>query len=244
MCKDCGCSINGHEHHHDHHHENPALKDEKTINVISKILSKNNHQAAHNREHFNEYNTLCINLMSSPGSGKTTLLEETIKTLKDDLKIAVVEGDLETNNDANRIIKAGGLAHQITTGQTCHLDAFMVHEALHHFKLSELDIVFVENVGNLVCPASYDLGEHLNVVLLSVTEGSDKVEKYPVMFRKADLLVITKADLAKHFDFDFKAASMAAKRLNPKIDIMILDSKTKTGFDLWISYLKMKKELS
>ncbi|WP_257941675.1 hydrogenase nickel insertion protein HypB [Campylobacter lari] len=244
MCKDCGCSINGHEHHHDHHHENPALKDEKTINVISKILSKNDHQAAHNREHFNEYNTLCINLMSSPGSGKTTLLEETIKTLKDDLKIAVVEGDLETNNDANRIIKAGGLAHQITTGQTCHLDAFMVHEALHHFKLSELDIVFVENVGNLVCPASYDLGEHLNVVLLSVTEGSDKVEKYPVMFRKADLLVITKADLAQHFDFDFKVASMAAKRLNPKIDIMILDSKTKTGFDFWINYLKMKKELS
>ncbi|EAK5847780.1 hydrogenase nickel incorporation protein HypB [Campylobacter lari] len=244
MCKDCGCSINGNEHHHDHHHENPALKDEKTINVISKILSKNDHQAAHNREHFNEYNTLCINLMSSPGSGKTTLLEETIKTLKDDLKIAVVEGDLETNNDANRIIKAGGLAHQITTGQTCHLDAFMVHEALHHFKFSELDIVFVENVGNLVCPASYDLGEHLNVVLLSVTEGSDKVEKYPVMFRKADLLVITKADLAQHFDFDFKTASMAAKRLNPKIDIMILDSKTKTGFDLWINYLKMKKELN
>lgn len=244
MCKDCGCSINNNHHHHEHHHENPALKDENTISVISKILSKNDHQASHNREHFNEHDTLCINLMSSPGSGKTTLLEETIKTLKDKLKIAVVEGDLETNNDANRIINAGGLAHQITTGQTCHLDAFMVHEALHHFKLDELDIVFIENIGNLVCPASYDLGEHLNVVLLSVTEGHDKVEKYPVMFRKADLLVITKADLAQHFDFDFKVASLAAKRLNPKVDIMILDSKTKTGFNLWIDYLKMKKELN
>ncbi|AJC87733.1 hydrogenase nickel incorporation protein HypB [Campylobacter insulaenigrae] len=240
MCKDCGCSISEHEHHH----ENPALKDEKTINVISKILSKNDHQAAHNREHFNEYKTLCINLMSSPGSGKTTLLEETIKTLNNELKIAVVEGDLETNNDANRIKNAGALAHQITTGQTCHLDAFMVHEALHHFKLSDLDIVFIENVGNLVCPASYDLGEHLNIVLLSVTEGHDKVEKYPVMFRKADLLIITKADLAQHFDFDFEQVSLAAKRLNPKIDIMILDSKTKSGFNLWINYLKMKKELN
>ena len=228
MCKDCGCSL---------------PKEEKTIEVVSKILSKNDHEASHNREHFNKANVLCINLMSSPGSGKTTLLESTIKALKDEFKISVIEGDLETENDALRIREVGASAYQITTGQTCHLDAFMVHEALHHINLQESDFLFIENVGNLVCPASYDLGEHINVVLLSVTEGSDKPKKYPTMFRKADLLIITKADLAHHFDFDIKQASDYAKELNPKMDIIVLDSKSGKNLELWFKYLKLKKEL-
>ncbi|EIY0151428.1 hydrogenase nickel incorporation protein HypB [Campylobacter coli] len=246
MCKDCGCSINSshtHGHHHDHHHENPSLKESKTIEVISKILSKNDEEAKHNRAHFNEANTLCINLMSSPGSGKTTLLESTIKALKNELKIAVIEGDLETNNDALRVKNAGALAYQITTGQSCHLDAFMVHEALHHLAIDDVDLLFIENVGNLVCPASYDLGEHLNVVLLSVTEGSDKPKKYPVMFKKADIVLITKADLAHHFDFDIKEATRLIKELNPRADIITLDAKNGTNMELWYKVLKLKKEL-
>lgn len=228
MCKDCGCSL---------------PKEEKTIEVISKILSKNDHEAKHNREHFNKDKILCINLMSSPGSGKTTLLETTIKNLKNDFKICVIEGDLETENDALRIRQAGAQAYQITTGQTCHLDAFMVHEALHHLDLNGCDFLFIENVGNLVCPASYDLGEHLNVVLLSSTEGSDKPKKYPTMFKKADLVIITKADLAHHFDFDINEASKFAKELNPKVDIIVLDSKSSNNIELWFKYLKLKKEM-
>lgn len=238
MCKDCGCSVNS-----THTHENPSLKENKTLEVISKILSKNDEEARHNREHFNEARTLCINLMSSPGSGKTTLLESTIKALKDELKIAVIEGDLETNNDAKRIQAVGAKAYQITTGQSCHLDAFMVHEALHHLAINDIDLLFIENVGNLVCPASYDLGEHLNVVLLSVTEGSDKPQKYPVMFKKADIVLITKADLASHFDFDLKEATSLIKDLSPRADIIVLDAKCGTNMELWYKVLKLKKEL-
>lgn len=238
MCKDCGCSVNS-----THTHENPSLKENKTLEVISKILSKNDEEARHNREHFNEARTLCINLMSSPGSGKTTLLESTIKALKDELKIAVIEGDLETNNDAKRIQAVGAKAYQITTGQSCHLDAFMVHEALHHLAINDIDLLFIENVGNLVCPASYDLGEHLNVVLLSVTEGSDKPQKYPVMFKKADIVLITKADLASHFDFDLKEATSLIKELSPRADIIVLDAKCGTNMELWYKVLKLKKEL-
>ncbi|WP_297574812.1 hydrogenase nickel incorporation protein HypB [uncultured Campylobacter sp.] len=238
MCKDCGCSITGEEHHHHHH---PELNEKKTVEVITKILDKNDKEAHHNREHLDEHGIFCINLMSSPGSGKTTLLEATIK--KSDFKIGVVEGDLETNKDANRIIKAGAKAYQITTGQTCHLDAFMVHEGLHHLPLNELDVVFIENVGNLVCPASYELGAHLDVVLLSVPEGSDKVAKYPVMFRKADLIIITKTSLLEHFNFDIEEVKNEARKLNPKVDVITLDSISGDGVDRWISYIKFKKEL-
>lgn len=253
MCKDCGCSMgNPHEHTHDDFHENlygtnhthdhshPALNERKTIEVIEKILSQNDAQAMHNRTHLDENNILCVNLMSSPGAGKTTLLEATIKS--GEFKIGVVEGDLETNKDANRIIKAGAKAYQITTGQTCHLDAFMVHEGLHHLPLNELDVVFVENVGNLVCPASYDVGSHINVVLLSTPEGSDKVAKYPVMFRAADLILITKSSLLEHFDFSVEDVKKQARKLNSKVDIIEIDSKTGKGIDKWINYLKMKKE--
>ena len=233
-------SHNGGENPHTHGF-NPALKDEKTVNVITKILSKNDEQANNNRAWLDENKILCLNLMSSPGSGKTTLLEATIKSGK--FKIGVVEGDLETNKDADRIVKAGAKAHQITTGQSCHLDAFMVHEGLHHLPLSELDIVFIENVGNLVCPASYELGAHLDVVLLSVPEGSDKVAKYPVMFRKADLIIITKTSLLEHFNFDIEEVKNEARKLNPKVDVITVDSISGDGVDRWISYIKFKKEL-
>ncbi|MBO7154668.1 MAG: hydrogenase nickel incorporation protein HypB [Campylobacter sp.] len=248
MCKDCGCSMGGahhhnhDDHHHNHHgrHDHPVLNEKKTIEVVEKILKDNDHEAAHNRAHLDEYGLLCINLMSSPGAGKTTLLEATIKA--SGLKIGVVEGDLETNMDANRVINAGGIAYQISTGQTCHLDAFMVHNGLHHLPLNELDLVFIENVGNLVCPASYDVGAHLNAVLISVPEGSDKVAKYPVMFRAADVVIITKIGLLEHFDFDVELVKKEARKLNPKVDIIEVDSRSGQGIDKWINYIKVKKE--
>ena len=230
------------DQHHNHHghHDHPVLNEKKTIEVVEKILKDNDHEAAHNRAHLDEYGLLCINLMSSPGAGKTTLLEATIKA--SGLKIGVVEGDLETNMDANRVINAGGIAYQISTGQTCHLDAFMVHNGLHHLPLNELDLVFIENVGNLVCPASYDVGAHLNAVLISVPEGSDKVAKYPVMFRAADVVIITKTGLLEHFDFDVELVKKEARKLNPKVDIIEVDSRSGQGIDKWINYIKVKKE--
>jgi hydrogenase nickel incorporation protein HypB len=247
MCKDCGCSITDsnqhehHHHHHHHHHSNPELEDRKTVEVITKILNANDKQAESNRKHFDEYNVLAVNLMSSPGAGKTTLLEKTIEMVNNELKIGVIEGDLETNRDAERIREKGAPAYQITTGQACHLDAFMVHEGIHHLPLDQLDIVFIENVGNLVCPASYDVGSHFNVVLLSVPEGDDKPAKYPVMFRQADLMLITKTDLLPYFDFDVKKAIEEARKINPKIDVILISTKTGEGLDKWINYLKMKK---
>lgn len=250
MCKDCGCTIAPHAHNHDHghahthsheQHPNPQLNDPKTIEVITKILNVNDQQAGHNREHFEKYGALAVNLMSSPGSGKTTLLEATID--HGGIKLGVIEGDLETNQDADRILAKGAPAHQIATGQACHLDAHMVHEGLHHMPIEGLDVVFVENVGNLVCPASYDVGTHLNVVLLSVPEGDDKPAKYPVMFRTADVLLITKCDLLPHFDFDVEKAIRETRKLNPKVDVIEVDSKSGKGIDKWVNYLKMKKSL-
>lgn len=243
MCKDCGCSItDAHDHHH-HHHSNPTLEDKKTVEVITKILDANDKQAESNRKHFDEHGILAVNLMSSPGSGKTTLLEKTIQALKGQLNIGVIEGDLETNRDAERIKAQGAPAYQISTGQACHLDAFMVHEGIHHLPLKDLDIVFVENVGNLVCPASYDIGTHINVVLLSVPEGDDKPAKYPVMFRSADLMLITKIDLLPYFDFDVEKAVSEARQLNPKMDVIQISTKTGEGMDRWISYLKLKSSV-
>jgi len=230
-----------HEHDaHDHIHANVAISDAKTIEVMSKILSANDEEAAHNRAHLDEDKILCLNLMSSPGSGKTTLLEATIKSGK--FKIGVIEGDLETNRDADRIIKAGAQAYQISTGETCHLDAFMVHEGLHHIDTKGLDLVFIENVGNLVCPAAFDVGAHLNVVLLSVPEGSDKIAKYPVIFRRADCVVITKTALLPHFDFDMEEVVREVHKLNPKADVIALDSKSGEGVEKWLKFLQYKKE--
>ncbi|QDF66975.1 hydrogenase nickel incorporation protein HypB [Shewanella sp. SNU WT4] len=236
MCKDCGCSLtrhpdqgHSHGHSHGHHHgdtnlhTNPQLNDTKTLAVIHKILDKNDIEAAHNRDHLAAHQVTGFNLMSSPGSGKTTLLEH----LRDysPLQYAVIEGDLETSRDADRLKAKGIEAFQIQTGSACHLDAFMVHGALHHVELAPLDILFVENVGNLVCPASYDVGTHKNIVLVSIPEGDDKVEKYPVMFRRADLVLFTKCDLLPHFDFSIEQASLAVKKLNPNAQILCISVK-------------------
>ncbi|NPA32879.1 MAG: hydrogenase nickel incorporation protein HypB [Aquificae bacterium] len=226
MCKDCGCSV--------------PEGDKKTVEVLEKILSRNDEQALSNREHFERHGILAVNLMSSPGAGKTSLLERTIEALEGKLRIGVIEGDLETNRDAERIKKKGAPAYQITTGSACHLDAFMVHEGIHHLPLDELDIVFIENVGNLVCPASYDLGAHLNVVLLSSTEGEDKPEKYPVMFKNADLLLITKTDLIPYTGFNPEEAIASAKRVNPRIETLLLSAKSGEGIELWCDYLMRK----
>ena len=218
----------GHSHSHDHSdehqtahehlHHNPQLNDAKTISVIQKILDKNDHEADHNRSHLEAKGILGINLMSSPGSGKTTLLEYLADVAN--FKFGVVEGDLEKERDANRLRAKGIHAEQIQTGTACHLDAFMVHKGLHHMPLDEIDVCFVENVGNLVCPASYDVGTHLNIVLVSVPEGEDKIAKYPVMFRQADLILITKTDLLPHFKYDIEQEKADARRIKPNVDIL------------------------
>lgn len=243
-----GANTHTYSHTHEagctHTHENhahPVLNESKTINVIEKILSQNDIQASQNRAHFDTHGILALNLMSSPGAGKTTLLERTIKSTK--FKIGVIEGDLETNRDADRVAKAGAQAHQITTGQACHLDAFMVHEGIHHLKLDELNLVFIENVGNLVCPASFDVGAHLNVVLISSPEGSDKISKYPVMFRAADLVIITKSDVKELFKFDSDEVIRELRKLNPRADVIELDSLSGVGFEKWIKFLEFKMEL-
>lgn len=237
MCKDCGCSTQN-----DNFVINADRKNSKTVNVLSKILGKNDVQADENRMHFQNYNILAVNLMSSPGAGKTLLLEKTIEILKDRIKIGVIEGDLETSKDADRIKAKGVPAYQITTGKACHLDAFMVHEGIHNLPLEELDMVFIENVGNLVCPASFDVGSHLNVVLLSIPEGDDKPAKYPVIFDRADAVLITKVDLLPYIDFDVENAEKEIRKINPKANIIILSAKTSEGIDRWINYILDKKE--
>jgi len=210
----------------------------EAVSVLHGLLDANDHTAAHNREHFNRHGVLAVNLMSSPGAGKTSLLEATIEVLKDELSIAVIEGDLETENDASRIRAHGVPAIQITTGSACHLDAHMVHDALHQLDLSALDIVFIENVGNLVCPASFDLGQHRNTILLSVPEGDDKPAKYPVMFRAADLVLLSKCDLLPVLD-DFKPenARRYLQELASRAPIIELSAKNGAGMDSWLHWL-------
>lgn len=258
MCQDCGCSIteSSEEHHHHDHSEghshthqtahetlqhNPQLNDTKTIAVIKKILDKNDHEAGHNRSHFDRHGVLAINLMSSPGSGKTTLLEKMAELSK--FKFGVIEGDLETSRDADRIKAKGIPAFQIQTGSACHLDAFMVHKGLHEMPLGELDVCFIENVGNLVCPASYDVGSHLNIVLVSIPEGGDKVEKYPVMFAKADLILITKTDLLPYFDYDVEHEKTEARKIKPNVDILEVNSKDDESIQKVIEWIEFKRKM-
>ena len=253
MCKDCGCSITDHthEHHHDHSHDhhaahetlhhNPQLNDTKTIKVITKILDKNNHEAGHNRSHFDSHGVLAINLMSSPGSGKTTLLEKIADLAA--FKFGVIEGDLETTRDADRIKAKGIPAYQIQTGSACHLDAFMVHKGLHDMPMETIDVCFIENVGNLVCPASYDVGSHLNIVLVSIPEGGDKIEKYPVMFRQADLLLITKTDLLPYFDYDIEHEKKEARKIKPNVDILEVNSKDDASINNVIEWIEFKRKM-
>lgn len=246
MCDTCGCNIT-------HGNENlikPGGKLHKTesgkeaVTVLHSLLHENDHTAQHNRQHFDEHNVLAINLMSSPGAGKTALLEATIQQLDKNLRIAVIEGDLETENDAERIRKHGVKAIQITTGSACHLDAHMIHQALHNLDLAELDIIFIENVGNLVCPASFDLGQHKNAILLSVPEGDDKPAKYPVMFRAADLVMISKSDLLPVLD-DFKPenAKKYLRDIASSAPVIELSSKDSSGMPLWLDWIKQQLEI-
>ena len=245
MCDTCGCNVTpGNKHLVENNGKLATTHDGKAaVEVLQNLLSENDHQAAHNREHFNKHQVLAINLMSSPGSGKTALLEATIDALKDEFNIAVIEGDLETENDAERIRAKGVTAIQITTGTACHLDAHMVHDALHHLDLAPLDIVFIENVGNLVCPASFDLGHHHNVILLSVTEGDDKPAKYPVMFRAADLMLLSKTDLLSVLDdFDPAKAEHHLRNLANESAVIQISVKQKESLNQWLNWLREEVE--
>jgi len=235
MCDTCGCS-------NDLNQQQPAYRpvaQTMAVPVITRLLHGNDYQAAHNRVHFDAHGVLVVNLMSAPGSGKTALLEATIDALKKELRIAVIEGDLETENDAKRIRAKGVPAVQITTGTACHLDAHMVHDALHAMRLEEVDILFIENVGNLICPASFDLGQHRDVILLSVTEGDDKPAKYPVMFRAADVLLISKIDLLPLLDdFSTARAEQCLRNLANDAPVLQLSARKQSSLAPWLQYLR------
>lgn len=236
MCDTCGCNLTPGNallaRQPDAAHGTTAVA------VLKGLLSANDREAAHNRAHLDAHGVLAVNLMSSPGAGKTLLLEATIDALKDEINIAVIEGDLETENDAARIRAKGVPAYQITTGTACHLDAHMVHRALHQMNLDGIDILFIENIGNLVCPASFDLGSHRNVALLSVTEGDDKPAKYPVMFRAAELVLLTKTDLLPVLDdFDPVRAEANLRALANPSPLLHVSAK-KYRIEPWIEWLR------
>jgi len=239
MCETCGCGLTGVESHahqrlapvHRHEHEN--------LMVLTRLLAHNDEAARHNRSHLDEHGVLAINIMSAPGSGKTSLLEATVQRLRQQYRICVIEGDLATDNDARRIRAQGVPAVQINTGNACHLDASMVHRALHEIRLADVDLLFIENVGNLVCPASFDLGQHRNVVLLSVTEGDDKPEKYPVMFRAADLVLIAKTDLLAHItEFSIERAERSLRSIASAAPAMGVSCRSGQGIDAWCEWLQ------
>lgn len=218
--------------------DNPHLK--KHIDVVQKVLSKNDKEAMKIREFFDSRGILGLNLMSSPGSGKTTILEQL--ALKKAFAFNVIEGDLETENDANKLRQKGIEAVQIQTGSACHLDAFMITEAMNKLSFEGIDVCVIENIGNLVCPASYDVGTHFNIVLLSVTEGDDKVEKYPVMFKNADLILVSKVDLIEHFDFEVDFVLQRARKLNPKAEVLQVSSKSGEGIDEFIAWINARRK--
>lgn len=240
MCTTCGCPAETHEHHHHHedhhHHERPKLGEKLTVEMD--ILAKNNRLAEGNRRLLREKGIFALNLVSSPGSGKTTILEKTLRDLSSTLRCAVIEGDQQTDNDARRIAATGVPARQINTGAGCHLDAHMVGHAMEELPMDGLDILFIENVGNLVCPAAFDLGEAHKVVVLSVTEGEDKPLKYPQMFHAADIMLLNKVDLLPHLDFDVEKCKEMARRVSPGIRIFEVSSRTGEGMDQWYAWLK------
>jgi hydrogenase nickel incorporation protein HypB len=226
MCDTCGCG-------------DPEIV---PVDVAEKILSENDQRAAHNRAHFEAEDVLAINLMGSPGSGKTALLEATAERAGH-WKLAAVSGDLATDNDAARLRAAHIDSEAITTGQACHLDARLVHRALHRLPWKDSDLFFIENVGNLVCPAIYDLGQAANVIALSVTEGADKPLKYPVMFRHADLVVITKVDLLPHLpQIDPREIEDGLARVNPNPAVLRVSPLTGEGMGDWLAWLEQRRD--
>ena len=250
MCATCGCSPvatqdhdhdhthdHTHDHNHDHHHHVPTVK---TVDLETRVLAKNDVLAARNRSWFLGREILALNLVSSPGSGKTTLLERTIRDLRDELSITVIEGDQATSNDADRIRAAGAPAVQVNTGTGCHLDAEMVAGGLRELKPRAGSVVLIENVGNLVCPALFDLGERAKVAVLSVTEGEDKPLKYPHMFRASKLLLLNKIDLLPHVEFDVARVIENAKQVNPAIIVLRVSARTGEGLDGWYRFIRQE----
>ena len=238
MCRDCGCSLGPEATRAPLAPPKGVAGKVEAIEVITAILGENDRVAAHNRTHFDGHGVLAVNLMSSPGAGKTSLLEATIRALAGRLRVAVIEGDLATENDAARIRACGVPAVQISTGNACHLDATMVHDALDDLALDGLDVLFIENVGNLVCPASFDLGQHRNVTLLSVPEGDDKPAKYPVMFRAADLSLVTKTDLLQYIgEFSLERARESLRQIGYAGETIELSSRGGSGFEAWLAWL-------
>ena len=207
------------------------------VKLERKVLSRNDLLAAELRKLFASENVAVMNMVSSPGSGKTSLLEKTLGSLSRNLSIGVIEGDIQTDKDAERIAVTGVPVHQIQTGGACHLEAEMIRKALVHFSLKDLDLLIIENVGNLVCPSAFDLGEGMRVSLISVTEGDDKPLKYPAMFRSADVMVINKMDLLPYTDFDVEKAIHSAMSLNPDIEVLKTSCRTGEGLDEWSSFV-------
>jgi len=265
MCDSCGCgqpgkepvilkpgeeshhhthTHDGVEHTHDHHHgdghhhdHDHAHSQERKLEIEQDVLGRNNLLAERNRGYFEAKDVLALNLVSSPGSGKTSLLERTIKELGQKLSFFIIEGDQQTMNDANRIKEAGAPVVQVNTGEGCHLDADMANKAVKQLEVADGSILMIENVGNLVCPAMFDLGESSRVVIMSVTEGEDKPLKYPYMFQSSDLCIINKTDLLPYLDFDLKQARQYAQQVNPKLKFIELSVKTGEGMDTWYDWL-------
>jgi len=265
MCTVCGCApgkVSG-EHDHSHHHHGPSHRHgddgtldygsgpagvhvavvarKRLVEIETDILAKNNRLADRNRARLEAMGALALNLVSSPGSGKTTLLVETIRRLGAG-GIAVIEGDQQTDNDAERIRQTGAPAIQVNTGKGCHLDADMVEHAMDHLQLADRCVLFIENVGNLVCPAGFDLGEEAKVVVLSVTEGEDKPLKYPHMFAAASLMLLNKIDLAPHVDFDMDRCAANARRINPGIEVIRISGRTGEGMGGWLGWIAACRE--
>ncbi len=266
MCTVCGCGdgkVEGHHHHHhdhahgaDHHHHHhgddlhygegaagvsvPGLSQERLIEIETGILSENDRYAATNRARLAEAEAFAVNLVSSPGSGKTTLLCATIKAMEG--PVAVIEGDQQTTNDADRIRETGAPAIQVNTGKGCHLDGHMVGHAIDHLEIGTGTTLFIENVGNLVCPAAFDLGEDAKVAILSVTEGEDKPLKYPDMFTASRLALLTKIDLAPHCDVDLDLYEANLRRVNPLIEVIRVSARTGEGMNRWIAWLKAEAQ--
>ncbi|CAC9437412.1 [NiFe] hydrogenase nickel incorporation-associated protein HypB [uncultured Gammaproteobacteria bacterium] len=257
MCTVCGCNEtehthdHSHEHEHDHNHSHQhhygkgdaglhiaGMSQQKIVQVEMDILSKNNRYANENRAFFLKKGILALNLVSSPGSGKTSILETSLLNLKDEISLKVIEGDQQTTQDADRIQKTGVKAIQVNTGKGCHLDAHMVGHTFKSLEAEEDSILFIENVGNLVCPAAFDLGEYCKVAILSVTEGEDKPLKYPDMFAAADLMLLNKIDLLPHLNFDIEQCMDYARQVNPKIHILQISATTGEGMDKWYMWLK------
>ncbi|MBF0310393.1 MAG: hydrogenase nickel incorporation protein HypB [Magnetococcales bacterium] len=237
MCDTCGCGVSSQAVRRDGEVVKEVSK--RQVAVLEGLLAANDHQAQHNREHFASHGVVAVNLMSSPGSGKTTLLEATLDALSGECRMGVVAGDLETDNDARRLRRHGVQAVQINTGNACHLDAELLHHALHEVPLQGLDLLFIENVGNLVCPAAYDLGQQVNVVLLSVVEGDDKPAKYPVMFRAADRVLLTKSDLLPYAaGFDPARAEASVRRLANPAPVITLSALSGEGMGAWLDWLR------